>query len=98
MENQSDPEDTILEWCASEDFHSGGMVYDKWRPPDEEQSSESEEDPTEQSPQLSTGKRKRAEPPPIEIDPMDPATLWSGMIKMAWQNLSLNGYQSESVS
>ena len=32
-------------------------VYDKWRPPDEEQSSESEEDPTEQSPQLCTGKR-----------------------------------------
>ena len=96
MENQRDPEDIILEWCGAEDFHSGGMVYDRRRPPDEEQSSESEEDPTEQSPQLSTGKKKRAEPPPIEIDPMDPATLGSGRIKRAWQNLSLNGYQTPS--
>ena len=96
MENQRDPEDIILEWCGAEDFHSGGMVYDRRRPPDVEQSSESEEDPTEQSPQLGTGKKKRAEPPPIEIDPMDPATLGSGKIKLAWQNLSLNGYQTPS--
>ena len=28
---EKDPEDIILEWCALEDFHSGGMVYEQDR-------------------------------------------------------------------
>ena len=44
---EKDPEDIILEWCALEDFHSGGMVYEQDRPEDQPQDQSEEEIPLE---------------------------------------------------
>ena len=94
MEPQ-DPESLIFEWCALEDFHSGGMVYDREGPLTEEQERDDAEAEFEQpgshpNPQS----RKRGERPPLKIDPMDPATLGSARVRVAHTNLQRNGYQT----
>ena len=97
---EKDPEDLILEWCALEDFHSGGMVYEQDRPEDQPQDQSDEEFPPAQSvhgkiqhPQKGKQKGKEKEPESIEIDPMDPATLGSARVRVAQGNMEKNGYQ-----
>ena len=96
MENQNqDPENILLEWCASEDFYSGGMVYDKALPSDTSSQSDEDSEPAQPAQAgANIGKKKqRKEPEPIKIDPMDPATLGSAKLRVAHKNLKKNGYQ-----
>ena len=99
---EQDPESIIFQWCSTEDFHSGGMVYEKMRLLEEtRQPSQSEDDSeSEDVAQCDTApigkhnqKRDPKDRPPIEIDPMDPATLGSAKVKEAYTNLKANGYQ-----
>ena len=63
-----DPEDIILEWCASEDFHSGGMVYEETRPTEEaDTSSQSDE---ESDPEA--GERDSLAPAPVFPSQVNP--------------------------
>jgi hypothetical protein len=90
MESQ-DPESLIFEWCALEDFHSGGMVYDREEFLEDQAGYEPDPDPEQSdSPQVQSPKRREALP--IKIDPMDPATLGSGRVSLAQSNLRKNGY------
>jgi len=92
MESQ-DPESLILEWCALEDFHSGGMVYDREEFLEDQAGYEPDPDP-EQTDSSQVQPLKRREALPIKIDPMDPATLGSGKVSLAQSNLRKNGYQT----
>ena len=59
--NNQDPEDIILEWCASEDFHSGGMVYEETRPTEEADTSSQSDEESEPE----AGERDSLAPAPV---------------------------------
>ena len=76
------------------------MVYEQDRPEDQPQDQSEEEIPPAQSvngriqfPQKGKQKGPKKEPEPIEIDPMDPATLGSARVNAAQGNMEKNGYQ-----